>query len=71
MGDDKSVLNLPNRDNPDIGRQGKGSAKTKKGGGLLLNPSPGLVYLQTFRTICVGPRTTLLSSVAINDLETN
>ena len=31
--DDKSILNLSNRENPALGRQGKGSTKRTKGGG--------------------------------------
>ena len=61
----------PNRDNSDLGRHGKGSTKRTKGGGWLPNPFPELVCLQTFKTIRVGPCTTLLSSVAFNNLETN
>ena len=71
LGDDKSVLNIPNRDNPYLGRQVQGSTKRKKGGVLLLNTSPVLVCLQTFRKVHVGPCATLLLSVEFNDLETN
>ena len=69
LGDDKTVLNLPKRDNPDLGRQWQVRAKKIKGGGLLLNPYLGLLCLKTFRTIRVGTCATLWLSVALNDLE--
>ena len=56
---------------PALWCQGKVSAKRAKGGGWMLKPSPGILCLQNFRNIRVGPCATLLSSVTLNDLETN
>ena len=58
-GDEKNVLNIPNREKPALTCQVQGSVKSTKGGGLLLNPTPVMVCFQT----------TILSSVALNNLE--
>ena len=70
-GDEKNVLNIPNREKPALTCQEQGSVKSTKGGVLLLKPPQGILYLQTIRNIHVWSRAAILSLVVLNDLEEN